>query len=172
MALALTGSPQITAAALDAAVNAELAANWMPLAGVVTNSNAPAGQVGEYISATVLVGAAVSLTTNVVANITSISLTAGDWDVSGSVGFAPAGGTTTVNVLAAINTVSATLPLSSSGAYSLISPAQVVGASAVLPVASTRLSLAGTTTVFLVAMSGFTGSTSAAYGFIGARRAR
>lgn len=34
MALALTGSPPITAAALNAAVNAELLANWTPLVGI------------------------------------------------------------------------------------------------------------------------------------------
>jgi hypothetical protein len=44
--------------------------------------NASAGNVGEYVSTTVLVGSAVSMTTATPVTIATISLTSGDWDVS------------------------------------------------------------------------------------------
>jgi hypothetical protein len=45
---------------------------------------------GEYASATVASGAAVALTTATPANVATLSLTAGTWDISGTVGFTPA----------------------------------------------------------------------------------
>src|SRR5690349_16625741 len=65
------------------------------LAGTATNDDAAAGKIGEYIESEVLSGSAVSLTTNTAANITSISLTAGDWDVWGAAVYQLGSGTTT-----------------------------------------------------------------------------
>lgn len=141
--------------------------------GTITNDNAAAGSVGEVISSTVLNAAAVALTSNVAANVTSISLTPGDWDVWGNVATKPAGTTTTAGVAGAINTVSATLPTyPNSGAVADMPYAAGAGQSCTFSVGKMRLSLAVTTTVYLVAQSTFSVSTSAAYGFIGARRAR
>ena len=50
------------------------------LVGVTSASNAAAGSVGEIISALVAVGSPVSLVNATAKNVTSISLTAGDWD--------------------------------------------------------------------------------------------
>ena len=64
------------------------------IVGTTTNNNAAAGSVGEFVSSIVLGAAAVSLTTNVSANITSlVSLSAGDWDIWGS-GWLTVGATT------------------------------------------------------------------------------
>ena len=71
------------------------------LAGVTTNSNAAAGIVGEYISSSIASGSAVSLTTGVSANVTSISLTAGDWEVYGQGFRRPAGGAAVCRALTA-----------------------------------------------------------------------
>ena len=46
-----------------------------------TNDNASAGQLGEFISSVIPSGSAVVVGSNAVTNITSISLTEGDWDV-------------------------------------------------------------------------------------------
>lgn len=141
--------------------------------GTATNDNAAAGSVGEVISSTVLNAAAVALTSTVAANVTSISLTPGDWDVWANVATKPAGGTTTSGVTGAINTVSATLPTyPNGGAVTDMPYAAGAGQSCTFSVGKMRLSLAVTTTVYLVAQSTFAVSTSAAYGFIGARRAR
>jgi hypothetical protein len=55
------------------------------LKGTTTNNNAAAGYVGEYVSA--FASSVAGLTNNTFTNITSISLTAGDWDVCGYGGF-------------------------------------------------------------------------------------
>jgi hypothetical protein len=51
--------------------------------GTQGNTAPSAGYLGQQIRATVVQGSAVSLTTNTPANVTSISLTKGIWDVTG-----------------------------------------------------------------------------------------
>lgn len=139
--------------------------------GTTTNDNAAAGSVGEYIESVITSGAPVSLTSSAAANITSISLTAGDWDVWGSLVMAWAVGTTSVNRQGGINTVSVTLP---TGPYitKTNNPTTTGTGDEGYPVPSRRISLSATTTVYLVAFSVFSVSTMDAYGFIAARRAR
>lgn len=141
--------------------------------GTTTNDNAAAGFVGEYVSSSVASGSAVAITTGSAANVTSISLTAGDWDVEGVVNFLPAGTTTQTDIVGGISQTSATLPTPpASGGYSRLQVSIPAGAENALPVGRTRISLAGTTTIYLVARSTFAVSTNAAYGFIAARRVR
>ena len=84
--------------------------------GTTTNDSAATGNVGEFVTATVAVGAAVALTTATTANVTSISLTAGDWDVSGQVNFTP-GATTSITVLqCGVSLTTATLAGQAGGA--------------------------------------------------------
>lgn len=143
------------------------------IVGVTTNSSASAGQVGEYIFSQVLSASAVPLTLAVAANVTSISLTAGDWDVWGGVTLKPAGTTVTSQFVGWINTVSATQPtLPNNGAFVNMFLPSTAGIDPTLPVGMTRLSLASTTTVYLTADALFSVSTNAVYGFIGARRVR
>lgn len=139
-----------------------------------TTGNATAGNVGEYVSASVAAGSAVALTTGVPANITSISLTAGDWDVQAMPRFT-GGATTTVGRLnSSISLVSATSSLvagcladtyyNNQTAFNVTDPT--------LAIPTVRISLSSTTTVFLVAIVGFGVSTCSVYGLISARRAR
>lgn len=140
--------------------------------GTNTNNNAAAGSVGEFVSSQVLSGSAVALANATAANVTSISLTAGDWDVYGVVQSAPAGTTTMTQLVGAVTTTSATFTLPGSpGRFShpYSTAAGVAPGGATGP---TRLSLGATTTVYLVAQATFAVSTCAAYGFIGARRIR
>src|SRR5262249_26792035 len=51
------------------------------IVGTATNNNAAAGNVGEYVAATVASGAAIALTTGNWSPVTSITLQPGDWDV-------------------------------------------------------------------------------------------
>jgi hypothetical protein len=144
------------------------------IVGTPTNNNAAASYVGEFISSNIGIGTPVAVTSTVCVNITSISLTAGDWDVFGTVYTLPAAGTTTSAYSAAINTVSATLP--GSGPNNAFVNFTNIAAAANLtlgfPVGSCRISLAGTTTVYLVTTLVFAVSTMGAYGWIGARRMR
>jgi hypothetical protein len=149
------------------------AASGSQLVGTTTNDNANAGNVGEFISSNVAIGSAVSLTTATPANVTSISLTAGDWDVRGNIGFSEAGTTTSTSQIAAIGQTSATLPTApNGGCYNSNSGSGVTGAGFVMSTGSCRVTLASTTTLYLVAQANFAISTNAAYGFIGARRVR
>jgi hypothetical protein len=142
------------------------------LPGTDTNDDASAGNVGEIIESEILAGSAVALTTNTPVDVTSISLTAGDWDVWGNVTTAN-NGTTITALVAAINTVSATQPTApGKGARTSVSGISTSGNCA-FPAGKMRLSLASTTTVYLIGQSTFTGGTSnSAYGYIGARRVR
>lgn len=126
------------------------------------------GYPGELVSSSVSSGSAVSLTTSVASNVTSISLTPGKWVISGNVEFGIGGSCT--NITACINTVSATVPVQpNSGAFqnllgSAISNGQAITAGTL------NLDLDTAATVYLVGLAGFTTSTVTAYGAISARR--
>jgi hypothetical protein len=156
------------AALTDSSVGCAAARGQLP--GETTTGSATAGNVGEFISATVLQGSAVSLTTGTPANITSISLTAGDWDVWGSIAIVPS---STVTIYEGwISTTSAAVPtFPNNGAITLMQVAFSSATQQILPVGRERISISGTTTVFLSASMTFAGTVSG-YGFIGARRLR
>lgn len=149
-------------------------ARGMAVSGSLTNDNAPVGTVGEFIESEVLSGAALAQTTDVVLNVTSISLTAGDWDVWGTASFAINAATTSTYYQGAISTVSATLPArpGKGGYFELRFPFTAGNSPGSVPVGTRRLSLSATTTVYLVAVSGFAVNVSTAFGYIGARRVR
>jgi hypothetical protein len=137
------------------------------IVGVTNGSNAAAGSVGEYASNTT---SGTSLTTSVAVNATSVSLTAGDWDVTGEVQYLPAGGTTVSTVNAGIGTTSATTPSFPNNTNLILN--FVTGNAGVIPAPVVRLNLSSTTTVFLVASAVFSGGTATCNGFIRARRVR
>jgi len=143
-------------------------------AGVVgnaTGSAVSAGSVGEFVFSSVPTGSAVALTTGVAANVTSISLTAGDWDVWGSVGVVTGASTVVSSEQGGINTTSATLPaFPGAGGQAFLPLTLPTGQGMLMSVGQTRLLLSATTTVYLVASFSFSTSTCSAYGFIGAHR--
>lgn len=141
-----------------------------------TNDDAAAGRVGEYISSSVAFGAAVSLTNNTEANITSISLTAGDWDVCGVGWYFGDAATTVTATIGCISTASATLQgVGTTGRTDQIYPGTAIyatGNNLSLPLVSQRVSIAATTTIYLVTLSKFAINTQVAYGQLWARRVR
>jgi hypothetical protein len=144
----------------------------LPLIGTTTNDNAAAGQIGEIISSNVTTG--VTLSTTVYTNITSINLTAGDWDVYGEIWFSIGTGAAT-QVAAGINTVSATMPSTSSVGTSFVilnATSLVASAGQTVALRPCRASLATTTTYYLVGRCVFPSGTVTATGNIIARRAR
>ncbi len=110
------------------------------------------------------------------ANLTAVSLTAGDWDVWGQTINFPGGSTVTTLLQAGVTSTSATIPLPTAGvpgradcAYG----AGITGGNAITcSVLPARISLAATTTIFLVASDSFTTSTMVGFGYISARRRR
>jgi hypothetical protein len=140
--------------------------------GTATNNNASSGNIGEIISATVNSGSASSLSSGVFSNIASISLTPGDWDVSGQCVTMPAASTAVSQLFCTLNTVSVTANLTP-GYFAWFSGfGVVVDQTLSQELSPARFSLATTTVVYLEIDNGFASSTESAYGMIRARRVR
>jgi hypothetical protein len=142
------------------------------LIGTTTNDNASTGNVGEFITSNITSASALSMSTGTPLNITSISLTAGDWDIKANVSFIPAATTSITRLVGWSSATSATLPdasLYSSNIWTAFVPG-------VIPVGITcptiRVSLAVPTTIYLTGQATFTVSTMKGCGTISARRSR
>lgn len=142
--------------------------------GVTDGSDASSGQVGEYITSNIVIGSAVSMSSGTTGPITLISLTAGDWDVWANVITNPAVGTTTGTLEVGISTTSSALPTApANGGNNINSFVSSSGAGFVQGGnCMMRVSIASTTTVYIVALANFSGGSLSAYGSIQARRAR
>lgn len=144
--------------------------------GTTTNDSAAAGKVGEFVTSTVLIGGAIGLNTSSAANVTNITLTAGDWDVVGNVVFDYAAATVVNSLFGWISSQSAVTPTPGNTGYTATSGFGFVGASLpdiTLPVTRTRYSISvASTTIYLSAQASFTTSTAKVYGTIAARRVR
>lgn len=140
--------------------------------GTGTNDSAQAGSVGEYSSNSTLT---TSITTATGTNATSLSLTAGDWDVQAIIGFTPASSTLVSRFQAGVSTTSATFGsfgTYSSQAFGVPGTGVQINSYEVLTSPVVRISLSATTTVYAIAVSNFTGSTMTTDGFLRARRVR
>lgn len=168
--IALATSPSLTTPTIGAASATSITfSSTTGIVGTTTNNNAAAGSVGEYISSVISAASAVPLTTVTAANVTSLSLTAGDWDVFGNVTISSSA-TGLLNGYGWISLTSATLPDASLVSGSYVSPA--VTAQIAVSVPFVRVSIASTTTVYLSAVSQFGVGTASACGGIYARRSR
>jgi hypothetical protein len=154
-----------TAAAFRAAIDA------FSNTGTTTNDDAAAGKIGEYLTAS---SSGTALSNGVGANIASVSLTAGDWDVQGRATYTTTATTTVSRLSQGISTVSGTVGTEAS-AFRLPSGTTLntpAGGSLIDITPVTRISLASTTTVYLVSNCSFGTSTMSADGSIRARRVR
>lgn len=148
------------------------------ITGTGTNDAAAAGKVGELITTTVAVGSAVAVSTATGVNVASVSLTAGDWDVSGMIDYVLTGVTATLfnaAISLTTNTLSGQAGGSGLGTDPLVTvPLLTTALSATYgqAISPVRVTLAATTPVYLVAQSTFSVGTLAAYGTIRARRMR
>jgi hypothetical protein len=136
-----------------------------------TNDSAAAGDPGELITASVVQGSAAALTTATPLSVTSISLTAGDWDVSAVC--ASTGVATGTLFDAAIGTTNNSFTGTVLGDTRIQTPTvSSATADVTLTIPTVRVSLSATTTHYLVASETFTVGAPAAYGRISARRVR
>jgi len=165
-------SPTFTGTAAFASVTATgtiTPSQTFGIVGTTTNNNANAGSVGEYVANT---ASGVSMTTATGTNLTSISLTAGDWAVNGGFRIIAAGGATPTQILANLNTTSGTLG-SSVGTYVKIFGVTLAANSEYGgPVPMIRVSVSGTTTVYCVASVTFSSGTATGECQMNARRVR
>lgn len=148
--------------------------------GTTTNDNAAAGSLGEFVTSKIATPGT-TLTTNTAANITSISLTAGDWDVSAMADFLPSATTNYTDLQAGLGTTTGTLLTQAGGGGVGTDPVSVWSSSAQIPgttaiisleLPPVRVLLAATTTIFFVAQATFSAGTFSAFGTIRARRMR
>lgn len=168
------GANEVTLYQYGAVMYAYVSGEWRFIRGnpqgTTTNDNATAGDVGESISSTIPVGSKVgSFTTGVAKNVTSISLTPGDWDVSAIM---QVDGTLTGNwIQASIVSTSGVLGLRGFDTASTPTmPTANIDISLVVP--ALRVSLSATTTYFLVGSVSFSAGTPGAWGKLAARRVR
>lgn len=171
--LSVTGSAQSN---LSGNIIVSGNATFANLVGVTNGVAAPSGIVGEVISGSVLAGSAIALTNNAPSNVTSIALTAGDWDVAIQGYFVGADTTTLAYAYATISPTTGTLnttpgqwgALGNFGAGTPFASASVFGTNA----GPMRVSLAAPATYYFVAQAGFGTSTCSVYGTLFARRRR
>lgn len=122
-----------------------------------------------YVTSAIASGSAVSLTTATAANVTSISVPAGTWFISGNINFSAASATVT-GTSGGISSTTGTLPTDGTEVYSGVQVTLLSETDSVtLP--PKRFVLGSTTTVYLVAKSTFSAGSVGAYGSITAQQA-
>jgi len=133
--------------------------------GTAAGDNANAGSIGESIPAS---ASSISLTNSSWTNVTSTTLSAGDWNVSGWA-LVSNGGANITNVAAGFSTTSAAQP--TAGNYWQFQSAGNTQITAqALP--TIRLNLTSSTTVYCVAFAAFTSGATTASCSITPRRVR
>ena len=174
----------ITAAAIALPAHAQLiyglAINGGGIVGTKTNDSAPAGNVGELLTTQVAAaGAVAGAASTASANVTSVSLTAGDWIVQGTCSLIWTGVTATVQ-RCGLGTTTDVQASQAGGSGIGTDPLTVIigtfgttlsGTTALsTPVA--RVSVASTTTIYLVAGMTYSAGSFTQYGSIRAWRVR
>jgi hypothetical protein len=145
--------------------------NFSQLTGTVAADDALAGNIGEVVISTVAITTGPSLTSTTAANVTSISLTAGDWDVTGQVIFEFTSATQSGDSVAAISGSTGALNSDMTDAYSVLRLTTTT-CKQTITLAPQRANINGTLSRFLVAQATFSAGSCKASGFIRARRIR
>jgi hypothetical protein len=171
----ITSGATITSPAFAGTATGSLISNV--LQGVTDGSAAASGFVGEVISSTVAVGSAVTLTSGIVSNVTTIpiQLTAGEWYVNAQVNYRASATTSITMLLQGTSETSATI--GAQDTFSRLIMAAVTPTAALdfsMPIRGRRIVVTSTTPIYLIAAANFSGvsQTLSAYGTIEARRIR
>ncbi len=152
--------------------------------GTASNDSAASGYIGEILTQSRVRSAAVVIATGTSGNVTgtALALTAGDWELGGSIAFTPQASTSITQLVASVSTTSSTVSGSdttavgdSGGQMRTVwsASAQVPGANDItLVIPNHRVSIATITTFYLVQLSTTTINSMSAYGSIYGRRVR
>jgi len=130
----------------------------------------PTGYVGELISATQTRSGHPALTTGVQANLVSISLTPGVWDLSGILKFEGATGVSAAQLFGGISTTSASIDFYEGNNVFEINKTFTTGDDVSYPFGVSRMIVSSTTTVYLVTRASFSGGSLWHYGTLRATR--
>lgn len=168
-----TNTTQIaTTSFVQSAITNQPTINQPNIVGVTSTAAAATGSIGEIITANVVSGSALSISpSGTTINVTSISLTRGIWNVWGTVAITLTGTGGTI-LAGGVGTTSVTLPAANSGGvfqypFTEDTTADAIGSTGTVPI-----SIATTTTVYLIAQATFSGGSAKAYGNITAMRMR
>jgi hypothetical protein len=152
------------------------------LLGTNTNDSAATGYVGEYVTSSRARASSVSITSNVANNATtSITLTAGEWEIWGFVGYAFAASTSVTRLAAAISRTDGVMPASSTHGVpnangeltgQLAWGAMVPVNDIIIATGVSSVKLSASATFYLVAYATFTVSSTDFWGSIHAKRVR
>lgn len=179
---ALTGDVTTTAGSLSttlaATSNGTLAtlskSSGVAIHGSNTNDSASSGYVGEFISSNP--GSSVGFgSSGTYTNITSISLTAGDWDVEGMLGYSAGSTTVATKIIGAISTTSGGVDSTNNGGIAILSASFTANVPQYMALSRRRISISSTTTVYLVGNLSYStggGAVCSTDSFICARRVR
>jgi hypothetical protein len=144
------------------------------LEGTSTNDNATTGYVGEVISSGVASGSAVAISSATYGTVTSIDLTAGDWDVQAQIAFTGSA-TGITQFLGGISTSTSVVGNAedvTQSRFGLDCASYNASTLQVFSIAPCRVSVTVTTTYYLIGRMSFTGGSAGVCGRILARRAR
>ncbi len=166
-----TNTPSIAATGSDSNVLLTLNGkgnSGCSIQGTTAGGNAAAGYVGEVISSSIAFASATALTSTTPKDLTSISLTAGDWDIYGNIAFQASAANFLTNY-AWVSTTSATVPdislyanVNDNGGFNFSG----------LNTPYVRASISATTTYYISGRAVFGGGTANMCGNIFARRVR
>jgi hypothetical protein len=140
------------------------------IVGVTDASSAAAGSVGEYIESKIQEAGALTPSSNTALTITSIALTAGDWNVWGIGALKGTG--TAGNLFVSISTSTNTL---GTDVATLVSIPSVVVSNGIcaIGIPPLRVNIAAGATYYLVMQAGLGAvTTPLTFGYIAARRVR
>lgn len=160
LATGATGIPSIDT------TNFAVLSTGLQLKGNNTNTAPPAGFIGQQIRSA---ATAVSLSNTVPANITSIDITTGIWDVS-ALGYAIFAGASGTAIQLALSTNTGSFTGVTAGDNSVIASAAGLVTNLAASIPSFRVTLSSTTTYYLVIQANFTSSTCTADGRLSATR--
>lgn len=142
--------------------------------GEASTGSATAGNIGEVMDGALALVSATPLVTATPKTVASVTLTPGQWEISGSIYFTTAAGTsvtqTAISLSPTTNTIDFTIGRWSWHTFGAIVPGAITAMSENVP--PTKVSISTNTTFFLVAQSTFTVAGNSASGVIHAIRSR
>jgi len=143
------------------------------ITGTTTNDNAAAGDVGEFVSTNVANGTIFLAASGAYGNVASISLTPGDWDVTGvAVLNANGASYSTGSWGVAVSSYSGNTTTDHVLGVNQLYFNDYSGNDQAGPVPVVRFSLASTTTLYLKATANYSSGSPYVYGRLSARRVR
>ena len=165
-----------TAASITYGLNAPAVGATFPLSisarnviGDVSGTAVPANYIGQVLSSVVPIGSAITLSNGVLTNITSLSLTAGNWLLTGCLAFDSNGtGTESAIILSAFSGTTTTDQVNGDNRFVAKAPTSTNDVSATIP--NWPVTISATATYYLKARMDFSSGTNRSYGRLTAVR--